>query len=95
MVRTMTTRRSFLAGLLATAVAPAMPPDDVMDLCEASLETMIIQLRTGALVQSMRQTKLIVAANIFSQAWADGIFNHGFNAGGDGVALTSSAHPST
>lgn len=93
----MTTRRSFLAGLLASAVAPALPPGEEMDLNEAALENMMIQLQDRTLfVFGARHT--ILWSNVekaWLDAWEDGKLNHGFNAGGDGVALLSRAHPNT
>lgn len=45
--------------------------------------------RAKSLAMSMRQTKEVVAANIFNNG-----FTGGANAGADGVALFSAAHPS-
>ena len=89
----MTTRRQFIKGAVAAAVAASLPGGDgvaldsmahprnqlqtAADLCEASLEDMIVELnRDGRAVAyrlawSMKQTKERVVANVLNKAFIE------------------------
>lgn len=73
------TRYSHVVYGLGFIITREMVEDDLYDI--------VAERRASALARSMRQTKEIVAANVYNNAFA------GTQLGGDGVSMINAAHP--